>query len=213
MAPYEKVDAGRDHNLPAKVAGQHRWIMVASHSVSPGQASAAKGGAVVTLDNKNRVGLDGPGCYDCEQTYEEAKGKPCPGDPSEWEPIDLGNPDDPRETSTPGTQLEDPFAGPDKTNIDTRRAIHPTYVEGTATMAMRRGQPGEPLIALTIRDVINKSGGQEVEHLYALNDDAAGVWAGEILGLAHHIGSDFAQAVLRRFEEQLEERKKLYGST
>jgi len=68
----------------------HVWIVPIPYVLTEGQAAAAQNGARLTLD----IGKVHPdfydragrvkaaiGCYVCEQPYEEARGKPCPGEP------------------------------------------------------------------------------------------------------------------------------------
>lgn len=69
--------------MPAKRPGVHRWQAFIVHSLGEEQAEAwAKGGGQVLLDPSTIVTAM-LGCIDCEGTYEETAGRPCPaGD--EW---------------------------------------------------------------------------------------------------------------------------------
>lgn len=82
MAKTE-YDQGAMGKPPDKVAGQHRWIVLATYVISNGQAAAAESGARVNLDHENRIGLH-TGCLDCEGEYNEVKGKPCPAEGYDW---------------------------------------------------------------------------------------------------------------------------------
>lgn len=67
----------------AKESKRHRWIVVASYELSESQAKQATtpGMKPVNLDRVNRLGVDGPGCLDCEQTYAQAVGTSCTAEP------------------------------------------------------------------------------------------------------------------------------------
>lgn len=54
--------------LPPKVAGEHRWCALTSFTLTPGQASAAAGGATVKLGPHNLV-TQSIGCVDCEAPW------------------------------------------------------------------------------------------------------------------------------------------------
>jgi hypothetical protein len=41
------------------------------------EAQQVVAGRVVDLTHERRIGVDGPGCLDCERPYEEARGTPC----------------------------------------------------------------------------------------------------------------------------------------
>jgi hypothetical protein len=55
----------------------HRWIVAVVYQLSDEAAAKAAGGEVVNLGHQHRIGVDGPGCLDCERTYEDANGTPC----------------------------------------------------------------------------------------------------------------------------------------
>lgn len=78
---FRAADHGR--GLPTKDPGRHRWVATVAYFLSPGQARAAMTpGNRVLMDGSNMLTY-GVGCWDCEQVYDEAIGKPCPaGD--EW---------------------------------------------------------------------------------------------------------------------------------
>lgn len=78
---FEARPAGQ---LPAKVPGQHRWIVAASWTVTP--AFVAKGldaeDGPSFLDNENLLGMS-VGCWDCEKEVREVgvdSDCPAPGD-------------------------------------------------------------------------------------------------------------------------------------
>lgn len=51
--------------LPPKDPGEHRWIAIATYTVTAGQAAAASAGSQVKLGPHNLISL-GIGCVDCE---------------------------------------------------------------------------------------------------------------------------------------------------
>jgi hypothetical protein len=55
----------------------HRWIVAVVYRLSDEAAAKAAAGEVVNLGHEHRIGVDGPGCLDCERTYEDARGTPC----------------------------------------------------------------------------------------------------------------------------------------
>ena len=55
----------------------HRWIVAVVYELSEEEARRAATGDVVHLQHKNRIGIDGPGCLNCERTYEDARGTLC----------------------------------------------------------------------------------------------------------------------------------------
>ena len=75
-------DQGETGNLPEKVEGKHRWVVMAGYSLDDQSVALAFEGEEMHLDHENRFALT-VGCYDCEQTYNAAKGEPCPGDPEQ----------------------------------------------------------------------------------------------------------------------------------
>jgi hypothetical protein len=58
---------------------EHRWIVAVIYRVSEESAAKVTRGEVVNLGHKQRIGVDGPGCLDCERTYEDAHGTLCNG--------------------------------------------------------------------------------------------------------------------------------------
>jgi hypothetical protein len=60
---------------------QHRWGVVVVYQVSNEEAAAVTDHQVLHLHKEKLVGVDGPGCLDCEQSFEDAAGSPCPGRP------------------------------------------------------------------------------------------------------------------------------------
>lgn len=70
--------------LPQKQPGKHRWVVVASYTISEEQAEAAFiPGNRVMMDGSNLFHM-GVGCYDCEGEYQYVKGQRC-ATPA-WEP-------------------------------------------------------------------------------------------------------------------------------
>lgn len=70
-----KCEAKPFHNqpIPAKVAGEHLWIMTGLWRVNPTRDQ-------VHLDMENLISVDGPGCFWCEETYSPAlSAKQCRG--------------------------------------------------------------------------------------------------------------------------------------
>jgi hypothetical protein len=56
---------------------EHRWIVAVIYQLSEEEAEQAEGGTIVNLDHGHRIGVDGPGCLDCQRPYEEARGTFC----------------------------------------------------------------------------------------------------------------------------------------
>jgi hypothetical protein len=56
---------------------EHRWIVAVIYGLSEDEAQRAASGEVVNLQHANRIGVDGPGCLNCERPYEEVRGTPC----------------------------------------------------------------------------------------------------------------------------------------
>jgi hypothetical protein len=56
---------------------EHRWIVAVIYELSDDEARRAAAGEVVNLQHGHRIGVDGPGCLDCERPYEEVNGTPC----------------------------------------------------------------------------------------------------------------------------------------
>lgn len=70
--------------VPVKVPGRHRWVTIASFTMSDTEAAAAAEGVKTIAGPANLVSFH-IGCFDCEKEYEEARLIPCPaGD--EWYP-------------------------------------------------------------------------------------------------------------------------------
>jgi hypothetical protein len=69
-------DAGDLGKLPPKMPGEHRWVVVAGYALSDTQARKMERGDDVHLDRENRV-YTGTGCFDCEQSYTQARRGPC----------------------------------------------------------------------------------------------------------------------------------------
>lgn len=63
--------AARDAELPAKVPGKHRWVAMATWSLTEPQVTdAADADKVKLLDHENMVMLS-IGCWDCEHALGE----------------------------------------------------------------------------------------------------------------------------------------------
>jgi hypothetical protein len=56
---------------------KHRWIVAVIYELSNDEAARAAGGEVVNLQHRHRIGVDGPGCLNCERPYEEVHNMPC----------------------------------------------------------------------------------------------------------------------------------------
>jgi hypothetical protein len=56
---------------------KHRWIVAVIYELQEDEAQQVATGRVVNLTHERRIGVDGPGCLDCERPYEEARGTPC----------------------------------------------------------------------------------------------------------------------------------------
>lgn len=80
------ADQGAAGVLPKKVIGEHRWIMLAVYTVTHEQAKALDGeqrtgiplDEPILFDNANRMGVDGPGCIDCEMPFRTVHKNRCP---------------------------------------------------------------------------------------------------------------------------------------
>ena len=58
-------------------AKEHRWIVAVIYQLSEEEAEQAEKGTAVNLDHGHRIGVDGPGCLDCQRTFEDARGTFC----------------------------------------------------------------------------------------------------------------------------------------
>jgi hypothetical protein len=56
---------------------QHRWIVAVIYQLSEDEAEQVERGTIVNLDHGHRIGVDGPGCLDCQLLYEDARGTLC----------------------------------------------------------------------------------------------------------------------------------------
>jgi hypothetical protein len=52
---------------------KHRWIVAVIYQLSEEEAEQADKGTIVNLDHGHRIGVDGPGCLDCERSHEDAR--------------------------------------------------------------------------------------------------------------------------------------------
>jgi hypothetical protein len=72
--------------LPDKEPGVHRWVVIASFTVSAEEAAAAVMGVPVTMDAAHLFTPTEIGCLDCEKPYGQCWTEPCPaGD--DWAPL------------------------------------------------------------------------------------------------------------------------------
>ena len=59
---------------------RHQWTILAVYELPEEQiVELQRTHADVPLKFDTILSIEGPGCFRCEQTWEEAKGKPCPG--------------------------------------------------------------------------------------------------------------------------------------
>jgi hypothetical protein len=56
---------------------KHRWIVAVIYQLSEEEAEQVEKGTIVNLDHGHRIGVDGPGCLDCQRLYEDARGTFC----------------------------------------------------------------------------------------------------------------------------------------
>lgn len=62
-------DQGAHAQLPTKEPGRHRWVLIASYTVTEESVFAeARGDGATFLDHENRYAMS-LGCIDCEQPY------------------------------------------------------------------------------------------------------------------------------------------------
>lgn len=81
----EVAEVTNYRDLPTKRPYAHRWIVTVVHSLGQEQAEAwAEGGGQVRLDPSTIVDAL-MGCMDCEQTFDQAKGKPCTVADTGWD--------------------------------------------------------------------------------------------------------------------------------
>ncbi len=85
MPTFPTANPGAE--LPAKEPGVHRWIMVASYTLSAQEAADAAIGVPVVMDLAHLFTTPEVGCLDCEGRYAETWTGPCPaGD--EWSDLE-----------------------------------------------------------------------------------------------------------------------------
>lgn len=65
--------------LPERQMGRHQWLLSSYHVLTDGQASAFKHGAVIRLDESNRVDTTDMVCRWCHARYPGLH--VCPGEP------------------------------------------------------------------------------------------------------------------------------------
>jgi hypothetical protein len=76
MVPPTDSMSGRNDDTTGLMK-EHRWIVAVIYELSEDEARRAAAGEVVNLQHGHRIGVDGPGCLDCERPYEEVNGTPC----------------------------------------------------------------------------------------------------------------------------------------
>jgi hypothetical protein len=74
------VSVKQHHSGARPVMKSHRWIVAVIYELSEDEARRAATGEVVNLQHKDRIGVDGPGCLNCERSYEEVHETPCERD-------------------------------------------------------------------------------------------------------------------------------------
>ncbi len=74
--------------LPEKEEGRHRWIAIASYTLTDEEAKGAHVGTDILLDANHLFTPVEVGCLDCEGRYKEVIDQPCPAgdDWSDLEP-------------------------------------------------------------------------------------------------------------------------------
>lgn len=65
---------------------EHRWIVAVIYRLQDDEAQQVATGKVVNLRHERRIGVDGPGCLDCERSYDDARGTLCDARPVEERP-------------------------------------------------------------------------------------------------------------------------------
>jgi len=69
--------------MPSKVPGRHRWIGIASHTLTDETARRAHEGATVKFGVQTLIGFS-IGCLDCEEPYEDVFTQRCRGPEFDW---------------------------------------------------------------------------------------------------------------------------------
>lgn len=72
--------------LPPKEPGRHRWVAVASYTLTDDEAAGAAGTTVV-LDTSRLFAPVQVGCLDCERRFQDARTEPCEADDEWTEPM------------------------------------------------------------------------------------------------------------------------------
>lgn len=70
--------------LPEKVPGKHRYVVMVTYTITRHQASAMFDGSRVVLNEESMLPPPMVGCLDCEEPYQAAKGNPCPAAGFDW---------------------------------------------------------------------------------------------------------------------------------
>lgn len=60
-------------------AGAHLWIVLVTYGLTSQEAALASEGVHALLDQDHLLGVTGIGCFNCEERYDKAVGKPCRG--------------------------------------------------------------------------------------------------------------------------------------
>jgi hypothetical protein len=81
-AIYAAADARGE--LPDKVPGKHRYIVMVTYTITQHQASAMFAGSRVVLGEEQMLPPPLVGCLDCEEPYDKAKGNPCAAEGFDW---------------------------------------------------------------------------------------------------------------------------------
>ena len=62
--------------------GEHLWVLITAYGLTDEEAAHSEEGVQVILDSAHLLSVSPIGCYTCEQSYEDAVGTKCPGEPS-----------------------------------------------------------------------------------------------------------------------------------
>lgn len=76
-------DTGTGTELPPKIPGRHRWVVVCGYTITEPTVTAMASGQPVStfLDHENRFSI-AMGCLDCEQQWPDIlPGSYCPDGP------------------------------------------------------------------------------------------------------------------------------------
>lgn len=76
---YDNLDRAAGMN---GAAGEHLWIIICTYGLTREEAAVAHEGVTQLLDSDHLLAVTQIGCYICEQPYEIAASRRCPGEPS-----------------------------------------------------------------------------------------------------------------------------------